>query len=225
VIAVIAGFLVATRSGKSEPPPPAASAGDGNAPAALVQAADRVGFQPTTEPGVGQMEGQPASAARPASNPDLLDAGTSAPSFTLKTPEGRPVSLSDFRGKAVLLEFFATWCPHCNAEAPHLKSLADSLSTARYAVVSVNADGEDAASVYAYHRYFGLPFPALVDPSSDPGSFHRPGSPGRVSTAYRVGSYPTFYVIDPKGRITWRSDGEQPDALLGQELTRAAEGG
>jgi hypothetical protein len=43
-----------------------------------------------------------------------------------------------------------------------------------------------------------------------------------VTTRYQVGSYPTFYVVDPHGRITWRSDGEQPDAKLRLELQRAA---
>ncbi len=43
-----------------------------------------------------------------------------------------------------------------------------------------------------------------------------------MSRAYRLGYFPTFYVIDPTGRITWRSDGEQPDALLRRELRRAA---
>jgi thiol-disulfide isomerase/thioredoxin len=225
VIAIVVGVLVATRSDSPAPPPPAAGAGDGNAPAELVQAADAVGFEPTTEPGTGELEDQPAAAARPPSNPNLLPVGAKAPAFTLATPEGESISLSQFSGKAVLLEFFATWCPHCNAEAPHLKRLAESLAATRFAFVSVNADGEDAASVYAYHRYFGLPFPALLDPSSNPGSFHQPGSPGKVSTAYAVQTFPTFYVIDPDGRVTWRSDGEQPDALLRQELERAAAGG
>ena len=94
----------------------------------------------------------------------------------------------------------------------------------RFAVVSVNADGEDAASVFAFHRYFGLPYPALLDPSAQPGNFHQPGSAGPVTTRYRVGAYPTFYVLDPQGRITWRSDGEQPDANLRQELEQAARG-
>jgi hypothetical protein len=85
----------------------------------------------------------------------------------------------------------------------------------------MNADGEDAASVFAYHRYFGLGFPALLDPSANPGSFHDPGAAGRVTTTYRVRSFPTFYVLDPKGVIRWASDGEQPDALLRQELRHA----
>ena len=181
-----------------------------------------MGFEPRVEAGVGQLEGRPASAARPPSTPNLLAIGTKAPAFTLKTPEGKTVKLSDFRGKAVLLEFFATWCPHCAAEAPHLRELFASLPRTKYAFVSVNGDGEDAASVYAFHRYFGLTSPTLLDPSSQPGSFHQPGTAGPVTTAYRLQAFPLFYVLDGKGRITWRSDGEQPDALLRQELHKAA---
>ncbi|HXY16610.1 MAG TPA: hypothetical protein VEH79_00365, partial [Gaiellaceae bacterium] len=80
-------------------------------------------------------------------------------------------------------------------------------------------------SIFAFHRYFGLHYPALVDPSSQPGSFHQRGAPGQVTTAYHVDSFPTFYVLDPKGRIRWGSDGEQPDALLHQQLQEAARSG
>src|SRR5205085_2027036 len=118
----------------------------------------------------------------------------------------------------------ATWCPHCGAEAPHLQQIYSSLPKARYAFLSVNGDGEDSASVLAYHRYFGLAFPALLDPSSHPGTFRRPGASGRVTLSYRLRSFPTFYVIDRAGRITWRGDGEQPNALLLRELRRAARG-
>lgn len=225
LIAATAGVLLATRPSTKAPPPAAAAGADRNAPAALVAAADQVGFRPTTEPGTGELEGKPASDAQPPSNPDLLAVGSRAPGFTLKTPQGQAVSLRDYRGKAVLLEFFATWCPHCNAEAPHLRTLAESLPKSRYAVLSVNADGEDAASVFAYHRYYGFGFPALLDPSAQPGSFQQPGAAGPVTTAYRVQSFPTFYVVDGNGTITWRSDGEQPDALLRQQLVRAANHG
>ena len=221
-IAVVATVLLMSRSQAKPPPPAAASAADNSAPASLVAAADAVGFRPTTEPGVGLIEDQPATAAQPPQNTDLLPVGTLAPVFALRTPQGRKVGLAAYRGRAVLLEFFATWCPHCNAEAPHLRALDASLPQSKVGVVSVNADGETAPSVYAFHRYYGLQYPALLDPSPQPGSFTQQGAAGPVTNAYRVEAYPTFYVLDRRGRITWRSDGEQPDALLRLELRDAA---
>jgi len=222
---VAAGVLALTRGVTSKAPPPAATiaASDRDAPQSLIQAAAAVGFSPNVEPGVGKIESKPASAANKPQNPNLLAVGTTAPSFTLKTPQGQAVSLSDFRNKATLVEFFATWCPHCAAEAPHLEKLYASLSHAKYAFVSVNADGETAPSVFAFHSYFGLQYPALLDPSSDAGSFTSPGGAGKVTLAYKVQAFPTLYVLNGRGVVVWRSDGEQPDALLRQELKRAAD--
>ena len=127
VVAATAAIVARSQTGVAPPPARTTSAADRNAPAALKRAAAAVGFHTTTEPGVGVLESEPASAARPSTNPDLLKPGTLAPAFTLKTPQGQTVSLSDFRGKPVLLELFATWCPHCQAEAPHLAKLATEL--------------------------------------------------------------------------------------------------
>jgi cytochrome c biogenesis protein CcmG, thiol:disulfide interchange protein DsbE len=219
IVAIVVVVLLFNRSHGTTPPPAAnTSAADGNAPAALVKAADAVGFKPTTEAGIGQIEDQPASAAQPSQTATLLPVGSVAPDFTLKTPEGKSISLKSYRGKPVLLEFFATWCPHCNAETPHLMQIAK-----RFKIVSINGDSEDAASVFAFHRYYGLPYPALLDPSSSPGSFTQRGASGPVTTKYGLQGFPTFYVVNPQGRITWRSDGEQPDAKLRQELERAGQ--
>ena len=54
------------------------------------------------------------------------------------------------------------------------------------------------------------------------GTFSHPGNAGPVTTKYQVAAFPTFYVIDPNGKITWRSDGEQPDVLIRQQLSKAA---
>jgi peroxiredoxin len=208
LVIVIAGVLVArSQSG----------------PAALIAAANAIGFHTSTEPGVGLRESQPASSGNAQSDPSLLAPGTQAPAFTLKTPQGQTVSLSDYRGKAVLLELFATWCPHCQAEAPHLARLARSLQSHGVQFVSINGDSEDAASVFAFHRYFASPYPALLDYAGAPsGSFTKLGAAGPVSKAYRLQSFPTFYVIKPDGTVAWASQGEQPDALLKQKLLAVA---
>ncbi len=161
---VVAAFLVLRPKSPAPPPPAKPTAADLAAPKSLQRAAAAIGFTPRTEPGVGSIENKPANDAKPPSNPDLLPLRSTAPGFRLKTPEGTPISLAALRGKVVLLEFFATWCPHCVAEAPHLARLARELRRQPVQFLSINADSEDAASVYAYHRYFGLPFPALLDP-------------------------------------------------------------
>jgi peroxiredoxin len=223
---LIGGVVYGTTRSSSKPPPPAAntSATNAAAPASLVKAADKIGFKPTTEPGVGVMEGKPASAAAPPANPNLLAVGAAAPAFSLKTPLGVTHSLAAQKGKAVLVEFFATWCPHCQAEAPHLQKLYESLPKTSYQFLAINGDGEEAPSLFAYDRYFGLTFPSLLDPSANPGSFTQAGAPGPVSTAYHLQYFPTMYIVGPTGKITWRGDGEQPDALLKQELQKAANG-
>jgi peroxiredoxin len=225
IVAVVVGVLVARSQSGAPAPPPAKqqASADANAPAALVAAANAIGFHTSTEPGVGLKESDAASAGSVASDASLLKPGTTAPSFTLKTPQGQTVSLSDYKGKAVLLELFATWCPHCQAEAPHLARLARELAPKGVQFVSVNGDGENAASVFAFHRYFASPYPALLDYQGSPsGSFTKLGRPGPVSTAYRLQSFPTFYVIKPDGTIAWAAQGEQPDALLKQKLLAVA---
>jgi peroxiredoxin len=190
---------------------PAIAAGD---PAGLGAAADAVGFHVTTGPDVGIVEALPAGALIPAPSRSLLAVGSMAPDFTLPAADGRQVRLSDYRGKTVLLEFGATWCSHCQAEAPHLLRLYGALPADKVAFLSVNGDSEDAASVHAFSRYFGLPWPSLLDPGSPRGSFSRRGGIGPVSRAYGLALFPTFYLVDPEGRIAWRGDREQPDALL-----------
>jgi cytochrome c biogenesis protein CcmG/thiol:disulfide interchange protein DsbE len=225
LVAALTAVLLATQGGTSVPGPAKPSAADLAAPKSLQHAAAAIGFHPEPIPGVGKIEDDPASAAVPSTNPALLAAGTAAPAFTLKTPLGEAVSLHDFAGKALLLEFFATSCPHCQAEAPHLEKLYRSLDHSRYAMASINADGEGAPSIYAFHRYFGLTYPALIDVRGRAGSWHSPGALGPVTAAYKVSNFPTFYVISPSGRVTYAANAEEPTAKLMQELQRAAAGG
>jgi thiol-disulfide isomerase/thioredoxin len=229
MIAMLLGFVLAIAAavvllGSSNPPlrevtiPKA----DRDASPALIRAAEAVDFHPLTAAGTGKIEDEPASFAQPPITSGLLPVGSKAPAFTARTPTGHVVRLSDLKGKAVLLDFFTTWCPHCAAEAPHMQKLFASVNPKRTAFVAVDANGEDAPSVYAYHVYYGLGFPAVLDPSVHAVTFPNHGKPGPITKSYHVGAYPTFYVLDRTGRIVWRSDGEQPDALIRRELRAAA---
>ena len=155
-LVVVVGVIIVTQSSTTPARSTSVSASDASAPASLVKAAQEIGFAPNIEPGVGQVEDKPASAGQPPSGTTLLPVGATAPAFDLKTPLGDSVSLASFRGKAVLVEFFTTWCPHCDANAPYLETLYKSLPKSKVAFVAVNADGETAPSVYAYHVYFGM---------------------------------------------------------------------
>jgi peroxiredoxin len=218
VAVIVGGVLLAHSS--SKPRVVTIPKADRNATAALIRAAEAVNFRPPSLDGVGKIEDEPVSAAKLLTK-GLLPVGAQAPDFTLRTPTGTRVGLRDLRGKAVLLEFFATWCPHCNAEAPHLKELYAKLPHAKSAFVSIDGNSDDAASVLAYHIWYGLPFPALLDQGQRTVTFPEHGPIGPVSRKYGVSLWPTFYVLDPRGRVAWRSAGEQPDALLARELRRA----
>ena len=222
ILLTVVSYLVYQSQIPPPPPPAKITAADRNAPPALIKAANAVNFAPHSEPGVGTVENQPASASPAPYSDHLLARGTPAPVFTLKTPQGQAVTFPA-RGKPTLLEFFATWCPHCQAEAPHLRALATQLAPRGVRFVSINADSEDAASVFAFHRYFGLPYPALLDPGQPAGSFTQQGASGPVTSAYHLHAYPTFYVISPSGKVTWASDGEQPDALLRRQAIAATQ--
>jgi len=113
--------------------------------------------------------------------------GALAPDFTLKDLEGHEVSLADFRGKGVLLNFWAVWCGPCRQEVPTLEKFYQKYGD-RVQVIGVDL-AEDQATVASFVERYELTYPILLD------------SQGRVAAEYRVMSIPKSFFIDDEGVI------------------------
>jgi len=114
-----------------------------------------------------------------------LDDGTT---FQLTDLDGDPIRLADLRGKAVWVNFWATWCPPCQAETPILRELYETYRDRGLVLVAVNVQ-ETADAAAGYASRYGLTYPIGPDVS------------GHVFRAYRVYALPTQFFIDPDGVI------------------------
>lgn len=133
-----------------------------------------------------------------------------APDFRMRAPDGATVALSDYAGRVVVLNFWATWCQPCVEELPALQALADRHADAGLVVVAVNVDRDDPDDVAGYGRRLGLSFPLPLDPD------------GEVRGAYRVRALPTTYLIGRDGRLAGFAMGERPwDGPAADALVRA----
>ncbi len=117
--------------------------------------------------------------------------GKKAPEFTLNDINGRPFSLSSLRGKVVLLNFWAIWCPPCIQEFPSFVRLKSSMKGKPFEIVSVAIDSP-LKNISAFARKKGANFPVLYDGTK------------KVSRSYTVFSLPTTFLIDREGRIVER---------------------
>jgi peroxiredoxin len=114
--------------------------------------------------------------------------GKPAPDFQLPNLEGQPISLSDFRGKPVLLNFWATWCGPCVFEMPFIQSIFEESSDTGLVILAVNI-GEAPPTVRDFIQSGNFSFPVLLDTSQD------------VALEYNVRGIPTTFLIDKNGII------------------------
>ncbi len=140
-----------------------------------------------------------------------------APGFTLPDPAGNPVALADFRGRYVLLNFWATWCPPCLREMPSMERLSTSISKRSFVVLGVSLDKEGAVKVNPYLKRLGVTFPIVLDTDS------------KIATLYGTRDLPSTFLIDPQGRVILAAKGERDWAAAEmieyfQELTAGLNG-
>ena len=139
---------------------------------------------------------------------ELIAKGQSVPDFTLKDIDGKTVSLSDFRGKTVLLLFWASWCPDCRAEIPQIKAMHTLANPDNVVFVSVSFDREiDTWKQFVPEN--NLPGVHLFDPQGMKES--------EIGKAYHINWIPSMYVIDPLGKVVLGTvmAGKAASTLLG----------
>ncbi|MEY9971854.1 thiol-disulfide isomerase/thioredoxin [Lysinibacillus sp. RC46] len=129
-----------------------------------------------------------------------LSNGDTPPDFTLTSLDGKNVTLSELRGKKVVLNFWATWCPPCKAEMPHMQNYYEQYAKKdNVEIIAVNLTTQErdvtadakVDSVMTFRDSFDLTFPILLD--QDPKN--------SIGIAYQIITIPTTYFIDSNGYI------------------------
>lgn len=137
-----------------------------------------------------------------------------APDFTLNDINGNKISLGNFKGKVVVLDFWATWCAPCIASMPAMKKVSSKHPDVAFIFIATQEQGKDPlARIRAYVKKNIFPLNVLIDKPSKT-------NPGLFSTAilYKIKALPTKFVIDKNGKIRFMSNGFSSDTELINEL-------
>jgi len=119
-----------------------------------------------------------------------------APSFHLEDPGSNVHQLSDFRGKVVIVNFWASWCAPCREELPSMNRVRAALKQQEVAMLAINL-GEDLEAVNAFIDEFPIDFTVLLDRD------------GTISQRWQVTGMPTTFVVNPCGEIAYRIIGKR----------------
>ena len=134
-----------------------------------------------------------------------LAKGEMAPDFELTTLAGDPVKLSDYKGKKVILNFWATWCPPCRAEMPDMQKYYEEQAQGEdVEILAVNLTTADKGmdAINAFIEEFGLTFPVPMDTEGDIGEL------------YQAAAIPTSYMIDTEGRVQNKIVGPMNEQMM-----------
>lgn len=133
-----------------------------------------------------------------------IQEGKRAPNFQLKNLKGEEVSLADLRGKKVILNLWATWCPPCKAEMPHMQEFYQEQQGKDVEILAVNLTTaeKDPNGVGQFVKDYGLTFPVVLDTT------------GEVGNAYQAFTIPTSYILDRNGVIQKRIVGPMDKEMM-----------
>lgn len=140
------------------------------------------------------------------------EAPQDAPSFSVRDLSGKTVSLEEYRGKVVLLDFWATWCSPCVASMPKLQKLHAKYAAKGFAVVGVAIDEGGAKTVAPVVAKRKVTYPVLL--ATEP-----------TWKAYDVKTLPALFLVDRQGRIVKRFGGATPHRVIEKEVRRVVEEG
>ncbi len=119
-----------------------------------------------------------------------------APDFSLPDMDGQQHKLSDFHGKTVIVNFWATWCPPCRAELPSMNRAWAKVKKDGIVMIAINV-GEDEDTIFSFMGDYPIDFLMLLDQSS------------KVTQHWPIKGLPTTYVIDPQGHLYYRAIGSR----------------
>jgi peroxiredoxin len=134
-----------------------------------------------------------------------------APDFSVKDLEGRTLSLADYKGKVLVLNFWATWCPPCRTEIPDFIATYKELKPRGLEILGLSLDKTPPAELREWVEAVGMNYPvAMATPE--------------IVEAFRPGGYiPSTIIIDPKGRIRFRNVGAMDKETLARLFKEFAE--
>jgi peroxiredoxin len=148
-----------------------------------------------------------SSAVLLAGNPSIAaEARAAAPSWELNDVAGKPLKLSDFKGKVVILDFWATWCPPCRAEIPGFVALQNKYADKGLTVIGVSVDEQGPSVVKPFMRQLKMNYPVVM-------------ADQKIIADYgNIEAIPTTFVIDRDGAIVSVHQGYTDSATLEKEI-------
>ncbi|OYD56913.1 hypothetical protein CGZ90_15285 [Fictibacillus aquaticus] len=139
-----------------------------------------------------------------------INEGDFAPDFTLQTLEGKNIKLSDYKGKKVVLNLWASWCPPCKAEMPHMQAFYEKnkdKQNVEILAVNLTTMEKDRANIQTFVDDYQLTFPVPLDEKGD------------IGVEYQAFSIPTTYMIDSNGTIQRKIVGPMDEEFLNKMVS------